>query len=314
MNSYLLGAMVGLSLATGVIIAGRNAPPMRPVRLVDRIAPYLGGAPPPSRLLERPGATSAPFTVIRALFAPVAGEAVGLLDRIVGGDASLRRRLGGLGRRLTVEEFRLEQVVCGSVGMVVGALLILLLCLLRGSADPVMVAAGALGGLVAGILGRDWLLTRQLKRREQAMLAEFPMVADLLALSVVAGEAPADALLRVSRLIGGELAGDLDEALTRMRSGTPLIKTLSELAERTTLESMTRFWEGLVVGIERGTPLADVLRAQAVDVRAAAKRSLLESGGKKEISMTVPVVFLILPVTVLFALYPGLLTLESFAH
>jgi tight adherence protein C len=35
--------------------------------------------------------------------------------------------------------------------------------------------------------------------------------------------------------------------------------------------------------VERGTPLAEVLRAQAVDVREAGKRLLLESAGKREI-------------------------------
>ena len=65
---------------------------------------------------------------------------------------------------------------------------------------------------------------------------------------------------------------------------------------------------------ERGTPLAEVLRAQAVDVREVSKRALLEAGGRKEISMMVPVVFLILPVTVLFALFPGLVTLTSLAR
>ena len=48
-----------------------------------------------------------------------------------------------------------------------------------------------------------------------------------------------------------------------------------------------------------------------MDVREAGKRALLEAGGRKEISMMLPVVFMILPVTVLFALYPGLLTLVS---
>ena len=57
--------------------------------------------------------------------------------------------------------------------------------------------------------------------------------------------------------------------------------------------------------------MADVLRAQAADVREASKRALLEAGGRKEISMMVPVVFLLLPITVLFALYPGLVTLVS---
>ena len=37
-----------------------------------------------------------------------------------------------------------------------------------------------------------------------------------------------------------------------------------------------------------------------------AKRSLMESAGKKEIAMMVPLVFGVLPLTVLFAVYPGL--------
>jgi tight adherence protein C len=205
-------------------------------------------------------------------------------------------------------------VVWGAAGLVVGTLVVGGLELLQGGIDPFLVIVSALGGLVAGVLGRDWFLSRQLERREQAMLAEFPVVADLLALSVVAGEAPIDALQRVCRLTGGELARDLDSALARARSGAPITRTLSELAERTTLEPFARFIQGLVVAIERGTPLADVLRAQAVDVREAAKRALLEAGGRKEVSMMVPVIFLILPVTVLFALYPGLLTLTSLAR
>ena len=68
------------------------------------------------------------------------------------------------------------------------------------------------------------------------------------------------------------------------------------------------------MAIERGTPLADLLRAQAVDVREAGKRALLEAGGRKEISMMMPVVFMILPVTVMFALFPGLLTLTSLSR
>ena len=63
--------------------------------------------------------------------------------------------------------------------------------------------------------------------------------------------------------------------------------------------------DGIVVAVERGTPLADVLRSQAQDVREAGRRAVMEEGGKKEIAMMVPVVFLVLPVTVLFAVYPG---------
>jgi tight adherence protein C len=289
-TSAVLGGAVGVLFAAGVLLAVRAAPPMRPIRIADRIAPYLGDTPPPSKLLARPTATSAPFTVLRRLFGPAVGDAVGLVDRAVGGSVSVRRRLGALGRGGTVEEFRVEQVVWGVIGMVSAGVLVVLIGLLRGGVDPVLAGAAALVGLVAGVLTRDWYLTKQVQRREATMLSEFPVVADLLALSVVAGEAPPDALLRVCRLTGGELARDLDAALARARSGVPLTTALSELAERTTLESFARFVQGLVVAIERGTPLADMLRAQAADVREAGKRALLETGGRKEVSMMVPVV------------------------
>jgi len=55
--------------------------------------------------------------------------------------------------------------------------------------------------------------------------------------------------------------------------------------------------------------MADVLRAQAADVREASKRTHLEAGGRKEISIMVPVVFLLLPDA--FAVYPGLVMLVS---
>ena len=61
----------------------------------------------------------------------------------------------------------------------------------------------------------------------------------------------------------------------------------------------------MVIAAERGTPLAEVLRAQAQDVREAGRRAVMEAGGRKEIAMMIPVVFLVLPVTVLFAVFPG---------
>ena len=49
-----------------------------------------------------------------------------------------------------------------------------------------------------------------------------------------------------------------------------------------------------------------MLRAQAQDVREEGRRLIMEAGGKKEIAMMVPVVFGVLPVTILFAMFPGL--------
>src|SRR6266542_4226315 len=174
-------------------------------------------------------------------------------------------------------------------------------------------AAGVLG-LLGGVLGRDWRLTQQVERRQARMLEELPALADLICLAVTAGEAPRAAIERVVARAHGELSRELGLVLADLRAGAPFVAALERLAARVPVPQVVRFVDGLVVAVERGTPLADVLRAQATDVREQHKRELIEAGGRREVYMLVPVVFMLMPVVVLFALYPGFLTLIQIAR
>ncbi len=309
MSDTLIGALLGLTFAVGVLLAVLWSPPLRRVRLADRIGPYLADTPRPSALLAASGRTSSLGAAGR-LLQPFLADAAHQIERIVGGTRSVRRRLDALASAQTVEEFRVEQVIWGVAGVVAGILGGVGLSLVGGELSALALLVCAVTGAIVGVLGRDWWLSSQVRRREQQMLAEFPVVAELLALAVTAGEAPAAALDRVCRICRGELARELETALAEARAGAPLPVALQTLAERTTLEPLARFTDGLIIALERGTPLADVLRAQAADVREAGKRALLASGGRREIAMMVPVVFMILPITVLFALYPGLVNIS----
>ncbi|MGB8386073.1 MAG: type II secretion system F family protein [Dermatophilaceae bacterium] len=297
------GALLGLTLAIGILLVAGGLPQSRRPGLEERLAPYLRDAAPPSRLLSQ--ATSRPVRgVIGRVVDPVVGDLAVRLDRLVGGAPSVRRRLLRAGRPPDVEAFRAEQVLWGTAGGVVGVGLGLVALLTRGAA-PLAVVLLVLAFVLVGVLARDNWLTRQARRREARMLAEFPTVAELLALAVSAGEGATGALDRVCRLSKGELSGELARCLADARAGANLPTALQGLADRTGLVSLARFVDGMVVAVERGTPLAEVLRAQAQDVREAGRRAVMESGGRKEIAMMVPVVFLVLPVTVLFAVFPG---------
>ncbi|MGY1804213.1 type II secretion system F family protein [Blastococcus sp. SYSU D00922] len=313
MSAGLTGMLLGLMAAVGLVLVVSFAPPFRSVRLVDRLAPYVHDTPPPSRLL---GTATEPglLTAVRRVFGPVVGDGARLVDRLLGGRVAVRRRLDALAAETTVEDFRVEQVVWGGLGLLGAAVVAAVGSVAAGGLNVLSAGLLCVAGLLCGVLGRDWWLTQQVQRREELLLAEFPVVAELLALAVTAGESPTAAIARVTRLSGGELARELDAALGRARSGVPLVDALQEVADRTSLDPLARFIDGLLVAIERGTPLAEVLRAQAADVREAGKRRLLEAGGRKEIAMMVPVVFLVLPVTVLFALFPGLISIVSLAR
>jgi tight adherence protein C len=60
------------------------------------------------------------------------------------------------------------------------------------------------------------------------------------------------------------------------------------------------------MSLTRGTPLAKMLEDQASSARSEIRNQLLRQAGRNETRMLVPLVFLILPVIVLFAIYPSL--------
>lgn len=296
-----MGAVVGAGFGLGWVLVFLGLPAQRRPGLDARLAPYLRDAVAPSRLLA-----SMPRSRSRAaeVAAPLIGDLARWVDRIMGGSASVRRRLQRAGLAPDVEGFRGEQVVWGALGGAVGTALAIFALVVRGAAVlPVVMLVVA--SVLLGVIARDQWLTRQASAREQLMLSEFPTVAELLALAVSAGEGATGALDRVCRLSHGELSVELGRCLADARAGANLPTALQGLADRTGLVSLTRFVDGMVVAVERGTPLAEVLRAQAQDVREAGRRAVMEAGGRKEIAMMIPVVFLVLPVTVLFAVFPG---------
>jgi tight adherence protein C len=311
MSPMLLGAILGGLAAAGLLLAILSTPPLRRPTLSDRIAPYVADTGRTSRLLAGSGVVST--TTLGKLTAPLVRDAVKFVDKIMGGRGSVERRLTAVGSPMTVDQFRVEQVLWGSLGAAIGAG-IGLLAVVLGQSNPFILILLIVVSAAAGVLGRDWWLTQAVNKQEEEIIAEFPVIAEMLALSVTAGESPTGALDRVTKLAHGPLIAQLSGVLAETRAGTPFLSALTHLRDRTRLEPLARFLDGMAVAIERGTPLADVLRAQAADVRALSKRQLLESGGRKEIAMMVPVVFLVLPITILFALYPGLLAITTVAQ
>ena len=295
------GALLGLAAGLGAVLAVGRVPAFRRPTLEDRVAPYLRDAASQTRTSGGGGHTRGSGAEVLTMLKE---RAASRLDRWLGGSASVRRRLDQLGRSTTLEEFRARQLVWGGFGLAIGLAVALLLAA-HATAHPlgllVVVAASAVGG----VLACDRQLSTQVAAHEQRMLVEFPTIAELLALSVAAGEGAVGALERVTTRSHGELARELSRALADARSGAPLVVALERVADRTSLAELRRFVDGVAVAVERGTPLAEVLRAQAVDVREAGRRRLMEAGARKEIAMMLPVVFLLLPLTVLFALFPG---------
>lgn len=299
------GALMGALAGCGLLLVARGIPLRRRPGLAARLAPYLHDSPRPSRLLVN---GTADIGIYR-LLAPILHRLGRAVERVLGGATSVSRPLERAGQPTDVEGFRAQQALWGVTAGAAGTVFASLRWLRSGTSLPVALMVVVIS-VVIGVVARDQALTRAAHQREQRILAEFPSVAEMLALAITAGEGAAAALDRVTRLSSGELSGELARCLADARAGASLPEALQGLADRTGIASLARFVDGIVVAVERGTPLGDVMRAQAQDARDASKQLLIEEGGKREIAMMVPVVFLVLPVTILFAVYPGLSALR----
>lgn len=298
------GILLGLGLWT---IAGL-VPRIGAARLAGRIAPYVADISEEARdLLDRRRSEPLPF--VGGLLAPLGRRIRSALAAVFGGDDAVERRLRQAGWSLTVEALRGRQLLSGAAGAALGILVAVALA--RSTAvSPVLVGVVIVLGLAVGVLLPDQLLAAAARARRIRIAAELPTVLEFLTLSLSAGESVRDALRRVARTGNGDLARELGVVVAQVNAGVPLAAALERCADEIQLPALTRTVEQLLGALERGTPLVDVLKAQAQDSRDDAKRALLEAAGRKEIAMMVPLVFLILPVTVAFAIFPGILVLQ----
>ena len=309
MSWSLWGGLLGGTWAAGAVLVVARVHAVRRPALAQRVLPYVRDLPRAGANAVPLGASSSPTTAAAGIFGPSLRAAADLVERVLGGSASVRRRLERAGLDTTLHEFRVSQVLWGLGAFAIMAA-IQLVRALSGAGAPVAAALSCLVAFAAGVFFREQQLGALVKKREREILVEFPTIAELLALAVAAGESPVAALDRVVRRSHGALSTDLAGVLARIRTGEPVAAAFDGLASSTGLPLVARFATGIAVAMERGTPLADVLHAQAADVREAGRRELIESAARKEVLMMTPVVFLVLPVTILFAFFPGVIGLR----
>lgn len=293
---------LGLALGIGLCVAITGLPALNRPQMAERIAPYVMSVASPAAVPR--GSVSSVHGAARILV-PVVGRLTHLLERFTISTEQLNRRLLHAGLQLSTVEYRLQQILC-AVAALAAAIVFNLVLLGMGRFSVVFAVVSLVSAGLIGALGRDYFLTRRIQQRRQSLLAEFPALADMLALAVGAGETALGALERVGRAGSGQFAQELTLVVQRTRAGDSLSDALEQMNRRTDIAPISRFLEGVMVAVQRGTPLAEVLRAQASDVRELAKRELMESAGKREIGMLVPLIFGVLPLTVVFAVYPGM--------
>ncbi|HEU5222091.1 MAG TPA: type II secretion system F family protein [Candidatus Lumbricidophila sp.] len=308
-ETQALGIALGIVAGLGLWMIVARLPRLGRPPLAERIAPYLVDVSAEARrtLAVRSSDPSGPLS---ALLVPGLSRLRGGFDRLLGGNEIVAKRLRQAGRGDSVDQFRGQQLIWAGCGLVAGGAVAILAPGVVAAPVVVRLALPILGGAGAAI-AKDWLLQRAAQRRLARISEELPTVLEFLTLCLTAAESLPDALRRISRIGAGELAQELSGVLAAVGAGVPLAVALRDLRDGVDHPALNRALDQALGALERGAPLAAVFRAQAGDVRDESKRALLELAGRKEIAMLVPLVFLILPITILFALFPGYLVLRT---
>jgi tight adherence protein C len=207
------------------------------------------------------------------------------------------------------ENFRLKQIA-----LITAALISLLLCTAFFGFNLALFLIAVLLSPVLIIFLTERKLTMQVVQLRKQIDAELPAALEMILLALSAGETPVGSIKRISRRAEGPLAEHLGMVISEVESGAPFTDSLDALSRRLNSIPIRRFIDALIIAISRGAPLMEVLSSQIEEARNNQRNRVLAAAGKAEISMMIPVVFLILPISILFALWPSLSGLNLFSQ
>jgi len=141
---------------------------------------------------------------------------------------------------------------------------------------------------------------------------ELPGITQAITLMISAGISPVRAMQVVSGRSESLVAQELRSIVNEVMEGESAVRAIDNFARRVGSPGSRRFSNSISIAIERGTPLVPVLTALLKDAQVDSKNEMLRRAGKAEIALLLPVVFLLLPISVLFALFPSIIQLEAF--
>lgn len=150
-------------------------------------------------------------------------------------------------------------------------------------------------------------VSKSMRRQIDSQLAD---IVDLIASAVLTGQSLHSAIDRVVSRASGTVATELKSFLRNVELGQSLSSELDALCAKTPTASMKQFASKISIAITRGTPLAESLENLSVTLRERNSVDLLARAGANETKMLIPLVALVLPTTVIFALYPSVLVLN----
>lgn len=306
----LAGGFGGLGI-WGVVAVAWEGRPVRQDRATDlmtRVALSLRDVSPAARDFLLPRSLD-PVSVLGVVIQPGVLRWSRVLSKATGESETAATQLARAGWEMSIDQYRLLRLAAAAAGGAGGVLFSALFPAGR------TVFLSGLVGFALGAIGAVALFDRAVRRavlaRKERLSDEFPSVVELLAVALSAGESLPGAVTRIAERGSGELAKEFRRVMRRVEAGESFAHTLRDSAQLMAVPEIEALLGHLVAALEQGAPLAEVVRSHSADSRAERLRAIVDRAGKAEVRMLVPLVLLILPTTVVFAVWPSLQALQT---
>jgi len=156
------------------------------------------------------------------------------------------------------------------------------------------------------------MLRRRVKARQKVITRSLPNALDLLVTSVEAGMSIDAAFALVVEKSEGPLAETFSLYLRHVGLGRAREEALLLVAERTGVPDLLGIARAASQSEEMGTPLGDVLRYQATELRAVRRQRAEIAAQRAPVLMTIPLALCFLPAMVAVVVVPSVLNLVEF--
>jgi tight adherence protein C len=173
----------------------------------------------------------------------------------------------------------------------------------------------ALGAAVVGYMVPGFIVSRRIRLRRKQIQNGLPDALDLLIVSIEAGLAIDQAILKCAEeleLPYPALAQELQMVNIETRAGKPRLEAFKNFAKRTQVDDVRALVAMLIQTDRFGTSVAQALRTHAEESRVKRRQRAEEKAAKLSVKLIFPLVFCLLPAFFVVSVGPAIIKFVEF--
>ena len=167
------------------------------------------------------------------------------------------------------------------------------------------------GGIVFGYIVPQYMLTSQIRKRQESVLKALPDALDLLTICVEAGLGFDAAMSKVADKWDNELSLAFTRAVQEMQLGKLRREALRDMASSLDVGDVTSFVAAIVQADQLGVSMAKVMRIQSEQMRMKRRQRAEEKARQAPVKIMLPLVFFIFPTILIVLLGPAILQIKE---